>query len=114
MDADTLRMLADLGLDRREVLSAPTGDEKGHGYRSNLHEEADILANEEARRHQQTRDRGGSSRDVAIRAWNSKQMSVRRLAEDQLTLPQRRPTSSKMMQQPSWKITCLDKDIVQD
>lgn len=73
MDAEALRMLADLGLERRDVVSAPDEVPKGRHYREDPREQAAIAAAFEARRKQNSRDDvgGGDERAACLRAWNS-------------------------------------------
>lgn len=79
MDADALRMLADLGIDRRDVVSAPAEASKGRNYREDPREQAAIAAEFEARRKNHGGDdinSGGDERAARLRAWNSMQLNA--------------------------------------
>lgn len=73
MDADTLRMLADLGLERRGLVSAPDEIPKGPRVREDPREQAAVAADFEARRLRNKLNATGDDDERAIRlkAWNS-------------------------------------------
>lgn len=72
MDADALRMLADLGLERRDIVSAPDEISRARTQREDPSEQAAVAAAFESRRKQVN---GGGSDDDArakrLEAWNS-------------------------------------------
>ena len=74
MDPDALRMLADLGLARRDIVSAPDEIPKsGRRERQDPREQAQVAAEFEARRHRTVPDKsnGGDERAARLKAWNS-------------------------------------------
>lgn len=73
MDADALRMLADLGLERRDIVSAPDEIPKGHRVREDPREQAAVAADFEARRRRNrlTETGDGDERMARLKAWNS-------------------------------------------
>ena len=73
MDADALRMLADLGIERRDAVSAPVEASKGRNYRDDSRQHAAIAADFEARRkHHVNGDAhdGADGHAARLRAWN--------------------------------------------
>lgn len=72
MDPDVARMMADLGLERRDVVSAPTADGKGRGAREDPRAQAAIAADFEARRTRILAGGPNDERAARLRAWNSK------------------------------------------
>ena len=72
MDAQALRMLADLGLARRDVISAP--EDFGRRQRTDPREQDAVAAAFEALRKQTTSNNvgEGDGRATRLRAWNSK------------------------------------------
>ena len=77
MDADALRMLADLGLERRDIVSAPDADSKGRACHEDPRQKAALVARFEARRVEREDDTasGGdqkaAERAGQLKAWNS-------------------------------------------
>ena len=73
MDADALRMLADLGLERRDIVSAPECDARGRPIREDPRAQQAVLADVEARRTKHSADDFGGAGEYAgrLRAWNS-------------------------------------------
>ena len=74
MNADALRMLADLGVERRDVVSAPVEIAKGRNYQEDPREQAAVAADFEARRRKDERSdahAGSDDRAARLRAWNS-------------------------------------------
>lgn len=73
MDADALRMLADLGLERRDIVSAPEEVPRARQIREDPREQAAVAADFEARRRRnRLTDTGdGDERMARLKAWNS-------------------------------------------
>ena len=71
MDPAALAMLADLGLERRDIVSAPDDDRRAH---VDPREQARVAAESKARRAKLGGEAKGaeSERDARLRAWNSK------------------------------------------
>ena len=74
MDAVALAMLADLGLERRDVVSAPEEVSKNGRVRIDPREQARVLADVQARRAKYGGEANGEEdlRAARLRAWNSK------------------------------------------
>ena len=67
------QMMADLGLARRDIVSAPNADSRGRIVREDPHQQAALLADVEARRARHNTKGGadGDERGARLRAWNS-------------------------------------------
>ena len=72
MDAGARRMLADLGLERRDIVSAPDEIPRARGPQDDPREQAFVAAAFEKRR-KQTYDVDGNddARAKRLKAWNS-------------------------------------------
>lgn len=72
MDADACRMLADLGLERRDIVSAPDEIPRARASRDDPREQAFVAAAFEKRR-KQTHDANGDgdARAERLKVWNS-------------------------------------------
>jgi hypothetical protein len=70
--ADVARMMADLGLARRDLVSAPEADAKGRRLRDDPYQQRMMRAKEEERRARLGNEETGESRQTALlKRWNS-------------------------------------------
>lgn len=98
MDADALRMLADLGLERRDLVSAPDDVPSIRRVREDPREQAAIAKAFEKRRSDSSKGANGTEdeRTARLKAWNSKlsrrhsQLRKIRLTFAKLRQPSRR------------------------
>lgn len=76
MDAEALRMMADLGLERRDLVSAPDGIPSSRHPREDPREQLLIAKAFEARRTESSKDDNGlgDERAARLKAWNSKHL----------------------------------------
>ena len=83
MDAETRRMLADLGVERRDAISAPEEGARGGGPRQTPQSERLVRNNVEAHRARFIGDAAEGADDLTtrIRAWNSKSTNLSRLKQ---------------------------------
>lgn len=95
MDADIRRMMADLGLARRDEVSAPEDLPKARQARVDYREQAKIAADFEGRRTKIENEalKGKDERTAKMKAWHSKSEGYRQPMFSQLTLFKRHPQS---------------------
>ncbi|KAK4549917.1 hypothetical protein LTR36_005218 [Oleoguttula mirabilis] len=113
MDADVAQMMADLGLARRDFVSAPAADARGRLVREDPHLQEAILADIEAHRARaQTRNAGSAidGRGEKLKAWNTDTTFERDSVTDQLEnrfsgQGHRANLSSKHGTDPRWEKT---------
>ena len=112
--AEALQAMADLGLDRRDVVSAPGADGRGREPRMSTRQERAILAEDQDRRARiATAGDGGDQNAARLSAWNSTLNLFSKSTRQNLTLHQTQPRSTRTTW---WRISrtgSMDKDIVQ-
>ena len=73
MDAITRQMMADLGIERRDIVSAPSTDARGRVVREDTQQQDAIReqVDDRRRRHNDAAD-GEDTRTARLRTWDSK------------------------------------------